>query len=53
MKDYGIIIAADRCVLEALALNRITILSSYEGNLDLVTKNNIEELSHDNFSGHK
>ena len=53
MKDYGIIIAADRCVLEALALNRITILSSYEGNLDLVKKNNIEELSHDNFSGHK
>ena len=46
-----IFIGVDRCILEAIACKRLAIISSYTGSMNIVTKDNIEEASNQNFSG--
>ncbi len=53
MNEHSIVIAADRCIVEAMLLKKIAILSNYNGDLELITKDNIISLSNDNFSGTK
>ena len=49
--NLDVFIGVDRCVLESLASKRITIISSYTGSMNLITKDNIELASKQNFSG--
>ena len=55
MLDYyrklDVFIGVDRCVLEAIACRRLTIISSYTGSLNIVNNKNIEQASNQNFSG--
>ncbi len=51
MDKNDLIIGVDRCILEAIALQKISIISSYEGNIDLVQLDNIDECIEYNFSG--
>ena len=50
-KNIDVFIGVDRCILEALACKRLSIISSYTGTMNIVNKNNIELASNQNFSG--
>lgn len=51
MKKIDAYIGVDRSILEAMASKKLAIISSYYGNINIVTKDNIEEASLANFSG--
>ena len=51
MLDNDIVIGLDRCILEAIATKRIAVISGYENITEIVTKDNIEVASGENFSG--
>lgn len=51
MKKIDAYIGVDRSILEAIASKKLAIVSSYYGNINIVTKDNIEEASLANFSG--
>lgn len=51
MNNYDIVIALDRCILEAIATKRIAIISGYEKVRDMITPENIKLASNENFSG--
>ena len=51
MLDNDIVIGLDRCILEAIATKRIAVISGYENITEIVTKDNIEIASGENFSG--
>ena len=51
MLDNDIVIGLDRCILEAIATKRIAVISGYENITEIVTKDNIEVASSENFSG--
>ena len=51
ISKYDAVIGVDRCILEAICCRKISILSSYEGLIEIVNKDNIENLSKENFSG--
>ena len=50
-KNIDVFMGVDRCVLEALACKRLTIISSYTKSMNIVDDSNIEEASNRNFSG--
>ena len=45
------VIGVDRCILEGIAAKRIAIISSYSGNISLVTPKIMEKEIEENFSG--
>lgn len=51
MRDQDVVIALDRCVLEALAMKKIAIISGYQELKGIVNKENIEQELQENFSG--
>lgn len=51
LKKTDAVIGVDRCILEAIATKRIAIISSYHGNISLVTPKIIEKEIEENFSG--
>ena len=51
LKTIDVYMGVDRTVLEALASNRLTIITNYNGGATLITKDNIELASQENFSG--
>lgn len=51
MKDYDVVIALDRCILEAIATKRLAIISGYEKLRGIITHENIELAANENFSG--
>ena len=51
MNDYDIVIGLDRCILEAIAMKKISIIIGYKELKGIITLNNIEEASIENFSG--
>ncbi len=46
-----VFMGVDRCVLEALACKKVVFICSYTGSIHLITKDNIELASKQNFSG--
>ncbi len=50
-KKIDVFIGVDRCILEAIACKRLSIISSYTDSMNIITKENIEEASNQNFSG--
>lgn len=51
MLENDVVIALDRCILEAVANKRIAVISGYEEIKDLVQPENIKEAAMENFSG--
>ena len=51
LKKTDAVIGVDRCILEGIAAKRIAIISSYHGNIALVTPKIIEKEIEENFSG--
>lgn len=51
LKKTDAVIGVDRCILEGIAAKRIAIISSYHGNISLVTPQIIEKEIEENFSG--
>lgn len=51
MLESDVVIALDRCILEAVANKRIAVISGYEEIKDLVQPENIKEAAIENFSG--
>lgn len=49
--NLDVFLGVDRCILEAIACKRLAIISSYNKSLNIVTKENIEQASFQNFSG--
>jgi len=50
-QKIDVFMGVDRCVLEAIACKRLTIISSYTGTMNIVDNSNIEQASNQNFSG--
>lgn len=46
-----VVVALDRCILEAIAMKKIAIISGYDEIKGIVTRKNIEKASNNNFSG--
>ena len=53
MEKYDLVIGVDRCVLEALSLKKIVVISGYNNMKGLVTNKNIESCIEENFCGIK
>ena len=51
MLKNDVVIALDRCILEAVASKRIAVISGYENLRGIVTSENIAKAASDNFSG--
>lgn len=51
LNEIDIYMGVDRTVLEAIACKKITIISNYHGKSILITKENIDKASKENFSG--
>ena len=51
MNDCDIILGLDRCILEALSMKKIAIILGYNELKGIVTPDNIQEASIENFSG--
>ena len=51
MEKHDLVIAVDRCILEALSLKRLAIISGYDNLKGLVTKKNINKCIKENFCG--
>ena len=50
-RNIDVFMGVDRCVLEAIACKRLTIISSYNETMNIVDDENIEKASNQNFSG--
>lgn len=50
-RSIDVFMGVDRCVLEAMACKRLTIISSYNETMNIVDDENIEKASNQNFSG--
>lgn len=50
-RNIDVFMGVDRCVLEAMACKRLTIISSYNETMNIVDDENIEKASNQNFSG--
>ena len=51
IQNSDVVIGVDRCILEAIAMKRLAVISSYDGCLDIVTPENLELFINENFSG--
>lgn len=51
MSQHDVVIALDRCILEAIAMKKIAVISGYDGIKGIVRPNIIEAASNSNFSG--
>lgn len=51
MEKHDLVIGVDRCILEALSLKRLAIISGYDNLKGLITKNNINKCIRENFCG--
>lgn len=51
MSKIDVFIGVDRCILEAMASKKLSIISSYNGSMNIVSSKNIKEASKQNFSG--
>ena len=51
MSKHDVVIAVDRCILEAITMKKLAIISGYEVLKELVTEANIDQASNENFSG--
>ena len=51
MEEHDLVIAVDRCILEALSLGRLAVISGYDEMKNLVTKRNIDSCISENFCG--
>lgn len=52
MKDADLVIGSERVAVEAMAHGCLTLLSTDQGLIDLITPENIHQYSYDNFFGH-
>ena len=46
-----IVLSLDRCILETIAMKKIAVVSGYEEMKELITSENIEKASQNNFNG--
>lgn len=51
INESDIILALDRCILEAISMKKLAIISGYDQLKELITIENIEKASQGNFSG--
>lgn len=51
VSQNDIVISLDRCILEAIAMKKIAIVSGYEEMKEIITDKNIEKASDNNFNG--
>lgn len=51
LDEADVLLGVDRCILESLSMKRISIISSYDGKLSLINKDNLILASESNFSG--
>lgn len=51
LEKVDVVLGVDRCILEAIGMKRIAIISGYTGFKGIVTKENISIASKENFSG--
>ena len=51
MSEHDVIIALDRCILEAITMKKLAIISGYETLKELITITNVEKASDENFGG--
>ncbi len=51
ISKHDIVIALDRCILEAITMKKLAIISGYDTLKELVTQSNIEKASNENFGG--
>jgi len=51
IKDCDIVIGLGRCILEAISMKRIAVISGYSEIKDIITPENIENFLRENFSG--
>lgn len=51
ISENDIIVALDRCILEAIAMRKLALISGYDQIKELVTPKNIKIASNENFSG--
>lgn len=51
INENDIVIGMGRCILEAIAMKKIAVISGYDTLKSIVTENNIEEAVKQNFSG--
>ena len=51
IKEYDIILGMGRCILEAISMKKLAIVSGYNKICDLVSKNNLVNMVKSNFNG--
>jgi len=51
MEKQDLVIAVDRCIMEALCLKKLSVISGYDDMKGLVTKNNLDKCIKENFCG--
>lgn len=51
ISEHHIIVGLDRCILEAITMKRLAIISGYEKMKEVITSQNIDEASKNNFNG--
>jgi glycosyltransferase involved in cell wall biosynthesis len=49
--ETDLVLGLGRCILEALAMKRITVVCTYTETVGLITKDNIEDVMNNNFAG--
>lgn len=51
LAQIDVFIGVDRSILEAMASKKLAIISSYNGNMNIISSDNIKKASNQNFSG--
>lgn len=51
ISQNDIVISLDRCILETIAMKKLAIISGYDEMKELITSENIEKASNNNFNG--
>lgn len=52
INENDVVLGLDRCIMEAIAMKKIAVITGYEELREILTKENIQEASSENFSGH-
>ena len=51
ISQNDIVVSLDRCILEAITMKKLAIISGYDSMKELITSDNIEKASNNNFNG--
>ena len=51
ISEHDIVVALDRCILEAIAMKKIAVISGYEEIKEIITEKNIKKAADNNFNG--